>query len=62
MRQKQGQLTESLYLRVTREEKAWLQQRAIALKLQPAQYARMLLSKAVDFDKQEPGKVFTGYL
>ena len=53
------ELPETMYLRLSLEDVEWLKERASALRLRPAIYARMLLSKAVDFDRQEPGKVFT---
>ncbi|HWQ19209.1 MAG TPA: hypothetical protein VN455_05470 [Methanotrichaceae archaeon] len=52
-----AQVTEPMFLRVSSEDKEWLQERATALKLRPAIYARMLLSKAVAIDRQEPGKL-----
>jgi len=57
-----SQVPELLAIRVSEEDKQWLQERASALKLRPAIYARMLLSRAVEFDRQEPGKMFTGEL
>ena len=59
---KKAQVTETMFLRVSPEDKAWMQERADALRLRPAIYARMLLSKAVEMDMQEPGKLFTGAL
>jgi len=56
------QLPETIFIRVSKEDKEWLQERATALKLRPAIYARMLLGKAVEFDRQEPGKLFNGML
>jgi hypothetical protein len=53
-----SQVNETMFLRVSSEDKAWLQKRADALKLRPAIYARMLLSKAVESDRQDPGKMF----
>ena len=50
---------ETLVVRLSTEDKAWLQRRADLLKLRPAIYARVLLSKAIENDKQEPGKMFT---
>lgn len=43
-------VTETMFLRVSPEQKAWMQKRADALRLRPAIYARMLLSKAVEID------------
>jgi len=51
------QVPELLAVRISPEDKAWLQERASALKLRPAIYARMLLSKAVEMDRREPGKL-----
>jgi hypothetical protein len=51
------QVTELLAVRISPEDKAWLQERAISLKLRPAIYARILLSKAIENDRLEPGKL-----
>lgn len=48
-------LPETLYMRLTKEDKEWIYQRAQALTLRPTVYARMLLSRAVEIDKREPG-------
>jgi hypothetical protein len=56
------QVSELLAVRVSEDDKRWLQERADVLKLRPAIYARMLLSKAIEKDKREPGKIFTGAL
>jgi hypothetical protein len=50
-------VSELLTIRVSSEDKAWLQERASALKLRPAIYARILLSRAVEIDRREPGKL-----
>jgi hypothetical protein len=42
-------------MRLTKEDKEWIYQRAQALTLRPTVYARMLLSRAVEIDKREPG-------
>ena len=57
---KNAQVTELLAVRLSPEDKTWLQERASALKLRPAIYARMLLSKAIENDRLDPGKFLTG--
>lgn len=51
------QIPEILAIRVSSDDLVWLKERASALKLRPAIYARILLSKAVEMDKREPGKL-----
>jgi hypothetical protein len=51
------QVPEILAIRVSSEDKAWVTARADSLKLRPAIYARILLSKAVEIDRREPGKL-----
>lgn len=48
---------EILNIRISAEDKAWLSARADILKLRPAIYARILLSRAVEIDRHEPGKL-----
>jgi hypothetical protein len=50
-------LPETLYIRLSREDKKWILERSRALTLRPTVYARMLLSKAVENDRLEPGKL-----
>jgi len=52
-----AKLTETLYIRLSTDDKSWIQERAKTLKLRPTIYARVLLSKAVEIDKLEPGKL-----
>jgi hypothetical protein len=54
---KYEQVPELLAVRISPEDKAWLQERASALKLRPAIYARILLSKAIENDRLDPGKL-----
>lgn len=42
-------------MRLTQEDKEWIYQRAQDLTLRPTVYARMLLSKAIEIDKRDPG-------
>jgi hypothetical protein len=51
------QVPELLAIRISEEDKQWLQERSQILKLRPAIYARMLLSKAIENDRRDPGKL-----
>jgi len=51
------QVPELLAVRVSEDDKKWLQERASVLKLRPAIYARILLSKAIENDRLDPGKL-----
>jgi hypothetical protein len=53
-------LPETLYIRLSKDDKHWIQERSNALTVKPTVYARMLLSKAIKTDRQEPGKFLTG--
>jgi len=48
-------LPETMYVRLSKEDKDWILKRATALTLRPTAYARMLLSKAIEIDRREPG-------
>jgi len=48
-------LPETMYVRLSIEDKDWILKRATALTLRPTAYARMLLSKAIEIDRHEPG-------
>lgn len=50
-------LPETLYIRLSKEDKDWIMRRAKTLTLKPTVYARMLLAKAVEIDKRDPGKL-----
>lgn len=50
-------LSETVYIRVSGDDKQWLRERANGLRVKPSVYARMLLSKAVELDRKEPGKL-----
>lgn len=50
-------LPETLYIRLSKEDKNWILERSKVLTLRPTVYARMLLSKAVENDRLEPGKL-----
>jgi hypothetical protein len=52
-------LPETMYIRLSKEDKDWILKRATALTLRPTAYARMLLSKAVAIDRGEPGKLLS---
>lgn len=52
-------LPETMYIRLSKEDKDWILKRATALTLRPTAYARMLLSKAVAIDRSEPGKLLS---
>jgi hypothetical protein len=54
---KYASLSETLYIRLSEDDKSWIQERAKTLKLRPTIYARVLLSKAIEIDKREPGKL-----
>jgi hypothetical protein len=49
------QVPELIAVRISSEDKSWLQERANKLRLRPAIYARILLSKAIELDRHEPG-------
>ena len=48
-------LPETMYVRLSRADKDWILKRATTLTLRPTAYARMLLSKAIEIDRREPG-------
>ncbi len=52
------QLPELISLKLSKSDMEWLRSRADKLQLRPGIVGRMLLSKAIEMDRQEPGKLF----
>ena len=52
------QLPALVSLKLSKSDMDWLKSRADKLQLRPGIVGRMLLSKAIEIDRQDPGRLF----